>query len=261
MNIITAILKSTILSLVIIISLNQLAFSQETRPDYKLIIAGGGGLPDTVFTVFREMAGSEGRLVVIPTASSREPDIEKIRSLWNNRGFEQVTVLHTRSKGTAMSEGYSAPIKNATAVWFSGGSQQRIADAYLDTPIEEELYNLVRRGGVIGGSSAGAAIQSKVMIMGGDTIPKISTGFDLIHAAIVDQHFLRRNRISRLINAVKLNPELVGYGIDEKTAIVVSDGEYKVIGESYVLSVKMIDGEIMIDSFEDGEIIISSGEE
>jgi cyanophycinase len=93
------------------------------------------------------------------------------------------------------------------------------------------------------------------MISGGKEVPKITTGLDLIHGAIIDQHFLRRNRISRLISAVKSNPELVGYGIDEKTAIIVSNGEYKVIGNSYVLRVRMNDGEIVMDSFENGEVI------
>jgi cyanophycinase len=77
----------------------------------------------------------------------------------------------------------------------------------------------------------------------------------LLPGAIIDQHFLKRNRLSRLIAAVRIHPELIGFGIDEGTAIVVCDNEYKVIGKSYVLRVELIEGEIKIDAFEDGDII------
>ena len=81
------------------------------------------------------------------------------------------------------------------------------------------------------------------------------TGLELLPGAIIDQHFLKRNRLSRLIAAVRLHPELIGFGIDEGTAIVVSDNEYKVVGESYVLRIELVEGEIKIDAFEDGDII------
>jgi cyanophycinase len=93
------------------------------------------------------------------------------------------------------------------------------------------------------------------MIGGGGNEPKISTGLELLPGAIIDQHFLKRNRISRLIAAVRIHPELIGYGIDEGTAIVVCGNEYKIVGNSYVLRVEVIEGEIKIDAFEDGDII------
>ncbi|MEN8249547.1 MAG: cyanophycinase [Bacteroidota bacterium] len=255
MKVATTILRITLITLFLTTIFNQMTIGQDIQFDYKLVIAGGGQLPDTIFKEFRRLAGSRGNLVVIPTASSREVEVEKVKELWKSRGFQDVSILHTHDREVALSKGFSDPLKTATAVWFSGGSQHRIADAYLGTPVEEELYNLVQRGGVIGGSSAGAAIQSKVMIRGGDDQPKISTGFDLIQDAIIDQHFLRRNRISRLIGAIMVHSAMTGYGIDEGTAIVAINGKYKVIGKSYVIRVRIVEGEIRIDSFEDGDII------
>ena len=94
------------------------------------------------------------------------------------------------------------------------------------------------------------------MISGGSgDQPKIATGFELLPGAIIDQHFLKRNRFSRLTAAVRTHPGLIGFGIDEGTAIVVADNEYKIVGKSYVLRFQMIEGEIKIDAFENGDTV------
>jgi cyanophycinase len=93
------------------------------------------------------------------------------------------------------------------------------------------------------------------MIRGGDSQPKISTGLDLLPGAIIDQHFLKRNRISRLIAAIRTHPGLIGFGIDEGTAIVVYDNECRIVGRSYVLRIELVEGAIKIDAFEDGDIV------
>ena len=84
-------------------------------------------------------------------------------------------------------------------------------------------------------------------------MPEMATGFDLMPKAVLDQHFLKRNRLSRLMAAISSNPGLIGYGIDEDTAILVYDKEYKVIGSSYVIRVESKDGKMQIDAYEDGE--------
>ncbi len=244
-----------IVALIICPAFNLTASGQDVQPAPKLFIAGGA-FPESGYAEFLKLTGPDAKLVVIPTASSSDViDVEGIKEQWKSRGFLTITVLHTRDREVASSHEFSEPLRTATAVWFSGGSQSRIADAYIGTTVEEELYLLLQRGGVIGGSSAGAAIQSRVMIRGGGKEPKIMTGLDLLPGAIIDQHFLRRNRFSRLIAAVRLHPELIGFGIDEGTAIVVSENEYKVVGKSYVLRVELIEGKIKIDAFEDGDII------
>ena len=243
-----------ILTYIINPAFNSMVSGQDVQPAPKLFV-GGGALPESMFKEFLKLTGPDAKLVVIPTASSDDLDVDEIQNIWHSRGFLHTTVLHTNDREVASSTEFTEQLRTATAVWFSGGSQNRIADAYIGTPVEKELYQLLQRGGVIGGSSAGAAIQSRVMIGGGDKEPKISTGLELLPGAIIDQHFLKRNRLSRLITAVRIHPELIGFGIDEGTAIVVCDNEYKIVGKSYVLRVELIEGEIKIDAFEDGDII------
>jgi len=182
-----------IVALIVNTSISSAANCQDDQHAPKLFI-GGGALSETMYMIFVTLAGPDAKLVVIPTASKGEPDVEKIKQLWQSRGIREVSVLHTNDRKVASSTGFTEPLRTATAVWFSGGSQQRIADAYIGTPVEEELYRLLERGGIIGGSSAGAAIMSRIMIMGGKSQPKISTGLDLMPGAIIDQHFLKRNR-------------------------------------------------------------------
>lgn len=189
-----------------------------------LVIAGGGSLPDSIYKSFLELAGGENaKLVIVPTASESadKADEETLANRWTERGFPSVKVLHTRDRKVASDAEFLAPLKEATAVWFEGGQQSRIADAYQGTAFESELKNLLKRGGVIGGTSAGAAIPSKIMIASGKNEPNIQTGLDLLPGAIIDQHFTQRNRHPRLRLAVKEHPQCVGFGIDEGTALIV----------------------------------------
>ena len=146
-------------------------------------------------------------------------------------------------------------MKFANAVWIDGGIQQHYARYYQNTPVEEQLIGLLDRGGVIGGSSAGASVQTKAMIHGGTEHPTVSHGFDLLQGAIVDQHFLKRNRLPRLTDAIREHPELVGYGIDEGTALIVEGGKMRVGGKSYVIRIKMLGNKLQIDAFKEGEVL------
>lgn len=223
-----------------------------------LVICGGGRMPDSVFESLRKRAGSNAKLVVIPTASIRadeEDYSERTIKLWNSRGFEAVTLLHTRDKKMADSEAFVKPLETATAVWIGGGSQSKIADAYLGTRTEKALYAFRKRGGVIGGTSAGAAIMSKVMIAFGSPKPTIKTGFDLLENAIIDQHFVKRKRQPRLEAAIKANPTLIGYGIDEGTALVVDGSEKSVVGKSTVTTIRADKSSFVVSSFSNGEKI------
>jgi cyanophycinase len=204
--------------------------------DGTLVICGGKK-PDEAIKRFVQLAGGENaHLVLIPTASKRadkEP-AEKLVAAWKDHKVASVVVLHTRSKETANDPAFSAPLRKATGVWFGGGLQARIADAYVGTAVEKELYALLRRGGAIGGTSAGAAIQSKTMIASGNPEPKLVRGFDLLLGTILDQHFLRRDRKDRLFKALAKNPGLIGIGIDEGTSLIVKGRTLRVVGESSV---------------------------
>jgi cyanophycinase len=124
-------------------------------------------------------------------------------------------------------------------VWFPGGRQWRLADAYLGTRVHEELRALLARGGVIGGTSAGATIQGSYLargdtrsntIMMGDHVE----GMAFLRNVAIDQHLLRRNRQFDLIEIVQAHPELLGIGIDENTAIVVRGDRFEVMGAGCV---------------------------
>ncbi|MEO2020804.1 MAG: cyanophycinase [Pirellulaceae bacterium] len=202
-----------------------------------LVIAGGGSLPDQVMDRFMKLAGGEkAHLVIIPTAS-RRADEEETKSLlasWQDRKSASLTLLHTRSRDQANDPRFLKPVARATGIWFTGGIQSRVTEAYLGTLLEKELAHLLKRGGVIGGSSAGAAIQSRVMIAGGSDEANLQTGFDLLPGTIIDQHFLARKRQVRLIGAVTKHPLRVGLGIDEGTALVVRGRRMEVVGRSSV---------------------------
>ncbi len=205
-----------------------------------LIICGGGGTPNKIIEQFVKLAGGKkGHLVVIPTAGSDKSvrNTKRTIELWKSRGIGTVEVLHTRNRDRANNTEFIKPLKKATAVWFGGGQQSRLSAAYVGTKVEQEIQNVLRRGGVIGGTSAGAAIQSRVMIESGRETPKISKGLDLLPGAIIDQHFLRRNRVNRLLDALRKHPQRVGIGIDEGTGVIVQNGMVEVVGNSYVMVV------------------------
>lgn len=233
------------------------SFTPEARAaEGTLLIAGGGRMPDAVYERFLELAGGEGTgLVVIPTASGDEPSVERIAARWSGRGFASVAVLHTRDREVADAAGFADPIDRARAVWISGGAQKRLAASYAGGPVERALRGLVARGGVVAGSSAGAAIQSEVMIVNGNPVPNMGRGFDLAPGVIIDQHFLVRNRFNRLLAAVNERPDRVGVGIDESTAIEVRGGKATVLGESFVVVVEPHAGPVpfAIATYEAGE--------
>jgi cyanophycinase len=204
--------------------------------DGTLVICGGGRLPEEVVGRFVDAAGGpKAKLVLVPTASTfadRDPD--RFVSPWRTRGVDSVTLLHTRSRETADQDDFVAPLRQATAVWFYGGSQTRLASTYVDTKFEQELHALLKRGGTVGGTSAGAAIMSRLMITKGRQEPEFGVGFDLLPDAVIDQHFLRRKRQPRLLAALEKNPDHFGVGIDEGTALVVEGSSMRVVGESVV---------------------------
>ena len=205
--------------------------------DGALVICGGGKTPKDALDRFVQLAGGEkAHLVIIPTASDNadKTPAEKVLAPWKTRKVASVVVLHTRSKQTANNPTFYAPLQKATGVWFGGGSQARIADAYLGTAVEKELYALLKRGGVIGGTSAGAAIMSRTMIASGNPEPIMGRGLDLLPGTIIDQHFVKRSRKGRLFKALTKNPGLVGLGIDEGTALLVKGRAMRVLGESSV---------------------------
>ncbi len=204
-----------------------------------LVIVGGGKLPDAARDEFFKLAGGteKAKIVVIPTASADadKPDqAESFTKQWANLKPVSVTLLHTRDRKTTDNPEFIKPLTEATAVWFSGGDQTRIIAAYRGTAVERELHALLKRGGVIGGTSAGAAIMSDLMIEGGATEAKTGPGLGFLPGFVVDQHFIARKRGPRLQGVLEKHPEYTGLGIDENTAVVVKGRTLKVLGDTTV---------------------------
>lgn len=200
-----------------------------------LFICGGGRMPDPVLNRFVDLAGGElAHLVVITTASETADtgDVEIRIDFWKRTRLAEMTVLHTRSRVTADDPQFCKPLTTATGVWFIGGHQNRLTEAYRGTRVEQEIRGVLERGGVVGGTSAGAAVMSPVMIRGGNPQAEIEAGFGFLPGTVVDQHFLKRRRQDRLLNVLSAHPRLVGIGIDEGTAVVVQGRQMSVVSGS-----------------------------
>ncbi len=221
----------------------------------RLMIHGGGGVGKVAMGRFLKIAGGEkAQLVVIPTATSDTniPTLDELQQAWAKRGFNHVTMLHTRDRHRANDAQFVKKLEGATAIWISGGVQERLADTYVGTKAEQAIIKLINSGVVVGGSSAGAAIQTKVMIQSGKDKPVMAAGLDLLPNAIVDQHFLKRSRLNRLMEAVRKNPNRIGIGIDEGTALFVNGETAEVVGKSYVVMIRRQSGQWSIRSFAPG---------
>jgi cyanophycinase len=215
------------------------AIVRRPGPGGALVICGGGTIPVEVRRRFVALAGGDrARLVLIPSgsdAADRPGSIAEFLGPWRRFGGSW-TLLHARSRAEAEGLGFAQALAEASGVWIAGGSQERLAELYAGTAVERQLKALLARGGVVGGHSAGAAVMTGVMIAGGLGDATEAVGFGLLPGAIIDQHFLRRNRFGRLLGALHRHPDLIGFGIDEATALVVSSGWSEVIGDSYVLA-------------------------
>ena len=222
-----------------------------------LLIVGGGPRADDVARRFVELAGgASGKILIFPMSSSEPESSGKAsQESWREFGIAAEFVVLTRDQ--AMTADTSAMFRGVSGIWFSGGDQSRLTAALLATPVETAIRTRYRYGAVVGGTSAGAAVMSEIMItgdekrFGGKRPPSDSTqafitidrdnvvttrGFGLVPGAIVDQHFVRRRRHNRLISLVLEHPTLIGAGIDESTAIEVQpNGVWRVWGESTVL--------------------------
>ena len=128
--------------------------------------------------------------MIIPTASEYADSTEleaRMQLQFNSYGVLDVRFFHTRSRQTADDPQFVKPLLDATGVWLGGGVQQRLADAYLGTAVEKALHAVLERGGVIGGTSSGAAVMSRLMIREGKTVAQTGTGFGFVIGAVVDQ--------------------------------------------------------------------------
>ncbi len=221
---------------------DSIAFSREFVAPVPgtLVICGGGDMPEPVLRRFVDAAGgTKARIVVVTTASETADspsEVEDDLEFWRSLNPASLTVLHTRSSEEANDPDFARPLLTATGIWFLGGKQAWLTDTYLGTLTERLIHGVLKRGGAIGGESAGAAIMSAVMIRRGDPNPEVGRGFGFLPGTVIDQHFLTRHRQDRLMNVLSSHPGLVGLGIDEGTALIVQGRYLKVLGDSQVVA-------------------------
>ena len=205
-------------------------------PKGTLVIVGGGKLPAAVRDEFVTRAGgaAKAKIVVIPTASESADDAKEHAGYlqqWKDAKVADVQLLHTRDAKTANSDDFVKPLLDATGIWFSGGDQSKLTKAYSGTKVLEAIKKRYADGAAVGGTSAGAAVMSDVMITGGTEEATTADGFGLLPGTVVDQHFTQRKREKRLAGVIAKHPKSLGIGIDESTAVVVNGGVAAVMGE------------------------------
>lgn len=250
---------STALLLILIVSGSFAAYqspgipASQEAPEYgpakgTLVIVGGGQTNNTgIIERFIELAGGpEARYVVVPTAGGNKTADGKVRvyneetvvAAWKKRGLKNVTMLHTNDPKVADTEEFVKHLREANAVWFDGGRQWNIVDSYANTLTYREFHKVLERGGVIGGSSAGATIQGAYLVRGAVAGPEIimapepehQSGFGFLRRSAIDQHINTRMRWDDLIQVVKKYPDLLGIGLSEGTAIIVTRDQFEVMG-------------------------------
>ncbi len=217
-----------------------------------LVIAGGGQLTGTgIMERFIELAGGDNaKIVVVPTAGGNFArngaptvyDPERVLGGWKARGLTNVHMLHTHDRALADTDSFAAVLRDADAVWFNGGRQWNIVDSYAETLTYRLFHEVLDRGGVIGGSSAGATIQGAYLVRGATAGPQImmtdepdhQEAFNFLRRSAIDQHVDTRNRWNDLIEVMNRFPDYIGLGISEGTAVVVQGDTFDVIGKADV---------------------------
>jgi cyanophycinase len=199
-----------------------------------LFILGGGVTCQVMYDeYFRIAGGQSARVIHIPSATRTFEEIPDLRAYYyefyeqNPASFE---FLHTYDRAIAAEPSFAEPLNGATGVWFGGGSQNLMAELFLGTEVVPAIHRLLERGGIVSGTSSGAAIMADAMICRGYEEVELGQGFALYPRAIVDSHFTGRQRQKRLPRAVRQRPDHIGVGVDEKSALVLHGNRIGVIG-------------------------------
>ncbi len=226
-----------------------------------LVLNGGGSKPAVAMEKFIDLAGGiEADIVVFPTASEESDTGEYYQEIFKDYDCGNVWTAEVHDRGEALDEELAARVESANGIWFSGGDQRRITRALIGTPVGEAVQTAFGRGAVVGGTSAGTACQSGLMITGDGDFTVIAAdnvelweGLGLFRGVIVDQHFVARGRHNRLISVVLEHPELLGVGVDEATAVWVRpDGSFKVLGEGWVVVFDAAAADVTTGTWRDG---------
>lgn len=246
-----------VLPIVIGLAVSSQALTQEIGPKQGILVLSGAGEPHGDSAVLRRFVdlagGADAEIVYIPTAASgirlpsgfiaELPDSGEItpgvRALESELAalfrVRRVRVLHTRDPSAAASEQFAEPLMSARAVWIGYGNAGRLADLFLGTPVARELEGVLKRGGVIGGNSAGAIILGSFIVRGRPDKPVLMarghiTGFGFLRNVAINPHLTSANRQGELIAVVDQHPELLGIGLEDTAGLLVVGDTAEVIG-------------------------------
>ena len=226
--------------------------AQQDPGSGSLFIIGGGSRPVEMLERIIQETGlrEDGYAMILPLASAeRDSAVYYAKRQFTHLGITNISgMLYAEGESPRSSQMDS--LKNASLIYITGGDQDRFMQAIKNIPIAEAIHFNYQNGGMIAGTSAGAAIMSKDMITGtelkypeyhstfrhleSDNL-ELKQGLGLVKNVIIDQHFVRRSRYNRLLTAVIENPAIVGIGIDESTAILINGDEAEVVGDSQVI--------------------------
>jgi cyanophycinase len=215
------------------------------------LIAVGGGesgniTEDSLKIIerFLELSGGLNKAkIVLMTVATDDPEgaEKRYREVFERLKFTNFEFLEIADRSESFSDAVLKKIENATGLYFTGGSQLHVTALTGGTPLHELILDKFNKGMTIGGTSAGAMMMSSSTLLSGssDEAPKlgaveVAPGMELLDRSIIDTHFSQRGRHGRLLLSVAHNPQVLGIGIDERTAMVVEGDEFEVIGEGAV---------------------------
>ena len=227
-------------------TLDPFPAEQPPTPDLKngtLVIVGGGGTPKGLMSRIVKLAGGkDARMVYIPCSESDQvAEPRSVLARWKRMGVKSATWIHTKDRQAANAdEELLAALRNATGLWFGGGRQWNFVDSYYGTEAHRLMKDVLDRGGVVGGSSAGASVLGRYMCRANPVAnfdimaPGYERGLGFIDGIAIDQHFSQRNRFKDMTSLKKRYPQLLGLGIDESTAVVINHSIAEVVGQGKV---------------------------
>ena len=246
-------------ALIVTLAISLAACADGKRSGKLFIIGGGSATPEMIGKMISESHLDKGGYGVILPMSSEEPDtaIKEWTGLFREGGCSNVIGMNIR-KGEPLTAERADSIRNARLVFMSGGDQSRFMGTISGTPVKEAIHEAFEKGGVVGGYSAGAALMSETMITGNElkypdnevvfnnieekNVETIE-GVGMLRTVIIDQHFIKRKRLNRLIAASIEHPSMLCVGIDESTAILVDGNKARVYGLSQVVVLKNPSGD------------------
>lgn len=209
--------------------------AQVAYPSKGYFMLLGGGITPKQAALFLKFSSKVGKkVIIVPTAFSdkkinKDPTFNRVKRRFQRLGITNVEILHTRNRQQANDLQFIQGLKKAGGVFFLGGKTSRIADAYTNTQVHQALINLLKRGGIIAGVSAGSGVQANYFFN-----QHFKKGFSFLPDVIIMNHFFSHNKQFTHIQEIKNKRNYLAIGIDDNTGIFIKNGLFEVIGKSYV---------------------------